>query len=389
VHGGNWAAEVSVTNTTIQLATAEHYSTFAGQPLQIEAYLKADANITTAKLVFFLYDSGMRYVSQANGPDLGGGFDWTYTNLSATVPSGVNYFVPAIVFTSRSATNGHGFADDVYVNGWPTTTNLGSVLSLLNVKYLLIHDDAAPAFVSDHPFWVYAPNNELKSLLNSDKSMVLEARFGELTFYRNLEWRPTQVYGATGYRATGQNDTVLIQAAQVTPNDTGTVVFASQETIQGIGLPPIDNLNQEATTSGLTYERISSTSYVVNVDSQGPFFLVLSESYDPNWSARTNGLDIQQHFVANGYANGWYVNQVGRLTITIEFLPQRLATIGDIVSVLTLIIGVTLLSRKRIKNSRPFKALLSRGQKAVPLAVASLEGREENMNVLLVRRQYG
>jgi len=371
VHSGNWAAEVSVTNSTIQLATAQHYSALAGQPLQIEAYLNADANITTSKLVFFFYDSELRYVSQANGPDLGGNFDWTYTNLSATVPSGVNYFVPAIVFTSRSASAGHGFADDVYMYGWPKTTNLGSVLSLLNVKYLLIHDDSDTAYVQDNPFWVYAPNNELKSLLNSDKSMVLEARFGELTFYRNLEWRPTQVYGATSYRATDQNDTGLIQSAQVTPNDTGTVVFASQEAIQGIGLPPIDNLSQEGATSGLTYERLSSTSYVVNVNSQGPFFLVLSESYDPGWSARANGLDIQKHFIANGYANGWYVNRVGQLAITIEFSPERLATIGDIVSALTLIIGVILLSRTRIKNSRFFKALLSRGQKVLHLADAT------------------
>jgi hypothetical protein len=374
VHRGNWAAEVSVTNTTIYLASApaefnatssattwvSRYSALTGQPLQIEAYLRADANITAAYLAFFFYDSGMRYVGQANGPDLGGSFDWTYTNLSATVPIGVSYFIPAIVFTSRSGATGHGFADDVYFNGWPRITNLGSVLSLLNVKYLMIHDDSDTAYVRDNEFWVFAPNDELKSLLNSDRSMVLATQFGGLTFYRNLEWRPSEAYATTGYQATSQNDTELIQAAQVTPNDTGTVVFASQETIQGIGLAPLSNLNQGATTSGLTYQKLLPTSYVVNVDSQGPFFLVLSESYDPNWSARTNGLDIQQHFVANGYANGWYVNQVGNLTITIEFLPQRLANIGDVVSVLTLISSVILLSRTRIKNSRPFKALLSR-----------------------------
>jgi hypothetical protein len=372
VHGGNWAAEVSVTNTTIYVASApvEYYPTSSGlswvsryaartgQPLQIEAYLRADANITAAYLVFFFYDSEMRYVGQTNGPDLGGRFDWTYTNLSATVPSGVSYFIPSIVFTSRSGATGHGFADDVYFNGWPRITNIGSVLDLLNVKYLMIHDDSDTAYVQNNKFWVYAPNNELKSLLNSDKSMVLAAQFGGLTFYRNLEWRQSEVYAATSYQATSGNDTGLIQAAQVTANDTGTVVFASQETIQGIGLATLGNLNQDSTTSGLAYEKLLPTSYVVKVDSQGPFFLVFGESYDPGWSARADGLDILQHFVANGYANGWYVNHVGRLTITIEFLPQRMADIGAIVSVLTLILGVTILSRTRIKNSRFFKALM-------------------------------
>jgi hypothetical protein len=224
----------------------------------------------------------------------------------------------------------------------------------------MIHDDVDSAFVKDHPFWVFAPNDEVKSLLNSDKSMVLEAQFGGLTFYRNLGWRPSELYGPTGYQATTGNDTGLIQAAQVTPNDTGTVVFASQETIQGIGLSTLGNSNQQVTTSGLTYEKLSPTSYVVNLNSQGPFFLVLSETYDPNWSAQTNGLDIQKHFVANGYANGWYVNQTGKLTITIEFPPQRLADIGAVVSVLTVILGATLLSKTRIKNSRLFKALLSK-----------------------------
>jgi len=374
VHGGNWAAEVSVTNTTIYLASApieysatssaapwvSRYPALAGQPLQLEAYLRADANITAAYLVFFFYDLEMRYVGQANGPDLGGSFDWTYTNLSATVPGSVSYFIPAIVFTSRPGATGHGFADDAYFNGWPRITNLGSVLGLLNVKYLMIHDDSDTAYVQNNKFWVYAPNNELKSLLNSDKSVVLAAHFGGLTFYRNLEWRQTEVYATTGFQATSGNDTELIQTAQVTPNDTGTIVFASQETIQGIGLAPLGNLNQDAITSGLTYQKLLPTSYTVNVDSQGPFFLVFSESYDPNWSARANGLDIQQHFVANGYANGWYVNQVGNLTISIDFLPQRLANIGDIVSVLTLLSSVILLSRTRIKNSRPFIALLSR-----------------------------
>jgi hypothetical protein len=163
-----------------------------------------------------------------------------------------------------------------------------------------------------------------------------------------------------------------LQTAQLTPNDTGTVVFASQQTIQGIGLGALANLNQQATT-GLTYQRLSSTSYTVSVNAQAPFFLVLSESYDPNWSARTNGLDIQQHFVANGYANGWYVNQVGKLTITIEFVAQRLATIGDIVSILTLVSSVIFLSRTRIKSSRPFKALLSRLPHRTPRANESAD----------------
>ena len=366
VHGGNWAAEVSVTNTTIYLATAERYSALAGQPLQLETYLRADGNITTSRLVFFFYDSENRYVSQSNGPDLGGNFDWTYSNLSATIPSGVNYYIPAIIFTSRPDTNGHGFADDVYLNGWPSISSLGSVLSFLNVKYVMIHDDIDSAFVQDHPFWVFAPNNEVKSLLNSDKSMVLEAQFGGLTFYRNLEWKPSEIYGTAGYQATSQNDTGLIQATQLILNDTGNVVFASQETIQGLGLSQVGTLTQNATPTGLNYERLSPTSYVVNVNSQAPFFLVLSESYDPNWSARINGVNIQQHFVANGYANGWYVNQVGTLAITIEFQPQQLADIGAIVSVLTAILGVTLLSRTKIKNSKLFKGLLSRNRHRTP-----------------------
>jgi hypothetical protein len=372
VHSGNWAAEVSVTNTTVYLTSPLLTAAVPGQPLYVEAYLKADANIASAKLVFFFYDSDQRYVSRTNGTDLGGSFDWTYTNFSATIPSGISYFTPEVVFTSRSGMNGHGFADDVYPNGLPRIASLGKMLSLLNVKYLLIHDDSDSALVHDHAFWVYAPNDQLKSLLRSDKSMVPDAVFGNLTFYRNLDWKQSQVYGTASYQSTSQNDTELLQTAQQTPNDTGTVIFASQQTIQGIGLGPLANLNHQ-TTTGLTYQRLSSTSYTVNVDAQAPFFLVLSESYEPNWSATAKGLEIQQHFVANGYANGWYVNQTGKLTITIEFVAQRLATIGDIVSILTLVSSVILLSRTRIKNSRPFKALLSRLPHRTPRANKSAD----------------
>ncbi len=78
------------------------------------------------------------------------------------------------------------------------------------------------------------------------------------------------------------------------------------------------------------------------------FPLILSESYDKNWKASINGNDSEQiseknHFITNGFANGWYVDRIGNYTITLEYKPQRLFYLGLKVSISTIVILIILL----------------------------------------------
>ena len=100
------------------------------------------------------------------------------------------------------------------------------------------------------------------------------------------------------------------------------------------------------------YKEINPTKYLVNVNASTPFFLVLSESYDKNWVASINGQEILDgyHFIANGYANGWFINETGAYTITLEFWPQNLFYTGAAISIVTLILCTFYVNKNTFKN---------------------------------------
>lgn len=101
----------------------------------------------------------------------------------------------------------------------------------------------------------------------------------------------------------------------------------------------------------ITYQKIDSTKYVVHVNAVNPFFLVFSESYNKNWIAYVDGKQIpnEQHFIANSYANSWYINQTGSYDVTLEFQPQKFVYVGFTISMTTFIICILYISKDKIK----------------------------------------
>ncbi|MHB1138505.1 MAG: hypothetical protein ACYC2O_06065, partial [Microthrixaceae bacterium] len=80
-------------------------------------------------------------------------------------------------------------------------------------------------------------------------------------------------------------------------------------------------------------ERTGRTSYDLTVrDATQPYWAVLGQSYSPGWTAVTSdGTDLGEPTLINGYANGWRVDPsvVGaETTITMKWTPQRLVWIG-------------------------------------------------------------
>lgn len=76
----------------------------------------------------------------------------------------------------------------------------------------------------------------------------------------------------------------------------------------------------------LTTKQLNPSEYRVQVKgAKSPFILTFAESYHPLWTASINGKDIppSNHFLANIYANGWYVQELGDYDINLYFKPQR------------------------------------------------------------------
>jgi hypothetical protein len=88
----------------------------------------------------------------------------------------------------------------------------------------------------------------------------------------------------------------------------------------------------------LTYEEINPTRYIIHVNTSEPFYLIFDESYSNSWVAYIGEQQIPVHFIANGFANGWYINKTGTYTITLEFRPQKLFYIGSVISIITFVI---------------------------------------------------
>lgn len=108
----------------------------------------------------------------------------------------------------------------------------------------------------------------------------------------------------------------------------------------------------------LKYKKISPSEYQIEIEAEDPnFILVFNETYHPGWKVEVRaGNQIQtineiNHYLTNGYANGWLINQSGKINLKILFTPQDSLKIGVIVSIIgSLIITSLIVGRKFIKG---------------------------------------
>jgi len=154
--------------------------------------------------------------------------------------------------------------------------------------------------------------------------------------------------------------------------------------------PFSDGIVNRGSIPALTFEEVNPTKYEVKVENATqPFFLVLSESYDPQWKAYvlsnnvgfnniiasypnyntneakfTSELTAQDisflfarpmkeryHFMVDAYANAWYINPAEfgnktEFTITLYYGPQSYYYLGILTSGAALVLlAIVLLSK--------------------------------------------
>ncbi|MDQ1281002.1 MAG: hypothetical protein QG670_2266 [Thermoproteota archaeon] len=248
------------------------------------------------------------------------------------------------------------------------------LLSLMNIRYVLIHNDTNWSFMQDNIMWPTTSGELIQSFFNTQTNLSIVQSFGEIGFYKNEYWQPMHVYGATKCILIngGLNQIVnFIQRTDFRPEET-ILLFADQLDAQQISTLPKDTILVQAQNDvknltyfnnlyfshltgniSLTFEKINPTKYVVHIVTSTPFSLVLSESYDKSWIATIDRqqLSDQNHFKANGYANGWYINRTGTYTVTLEFWPQNLFYIGLAISVTTLILCIFYILKDKLRQS--------------------------------------
>lgn len=89
----------------------------------------------------------------------------------------------------------------------------------------------------------------------------------------------------------------------------------------------------------VSYQKINPTKYLVNFDNPNKnSLLVFNDRFDKEW--KLSGVDNNNHFPINGYANGWLINGEGKKTLVLEYKPQLFFYAGIILSGFSIVAGL-------------------------------------------------
>jgi len=254
------------------------------------------------------------------------------------------------------------------------TKNLGKMLSLWNIKYLVVANDIVNPATNEK-----MATSHIRDIFGRQIDLRLVRSFGELNFYQNLAYKDSWVYGSSIYLIIPeQTEWSIYQAlcdledfhpadvVMFTSKDAPSVAEIRYEAIdisQYIAVDQVtgeirlmDNLTIPKNVVRVTYERINPTKYIVYINAVKPFVLVLSESYDPLWRAKIVNDDRElPHFQVNFYANGWFINKTGKFDVIIEYELQKVLNIGFIISTLSAVGFIALITVPKLvrKIRRP------------------------------------
>jgi len=191
VHNGKYAALVSLPQDgEASIFTAQSYSCQPGEQLKFSAFLKTDKGIIASRLMFYFYNETGKYIEAIGSQDYGGNYDWSETGFVVTVPENVSYFRPGILFISNKEYAGNGYVDDLSLPFYDLiqTGDLGKFLALMNIRYILLHNDVNLEYLSGvNPV---IPPDMLRQILHLQKGIRLERSFGKIEFYRNDYFTP-------------------------------------------------------------------------------------------------------------------------------------------------------------------------------------------------------
>jgi hypothetical protein len=264
--------------------------------------------------------------------------------------------------------------------------DLSKISGLLNIKYVILHHDL-DINNGNYLGKSLIPPENLANILIKNKFNYIKS-FGKLDFYEipSNNFLP-HIYSVDKYTITGDLNGMfdLVGQESFMPRDSIIIVEDKLNKGKINGLKEKSNSYKSGYHPQMTFKKINPTKYQVEINSTRPFFLVFSESFQPQWQAYldnsfkcvqtayydninvkeckqedsftpsdisylfTKPLSEEDHFMANGYANAWYIDpkDIGKqnFTITLYFFPQSYFYTGLLISGFTFIFCIGYLYR--------------------------------------------
>ncbi|HYF46782.1 MAG TPA: alpha-(1-_3)-arabinofuranosyltransferase family protein, partial [Acidimicrobiales bacterium] len=142
--------------------------------------------------------------------------------------------------------------------------------------------------------------------------------------------------------AAGETDLAAAQGRDV-GIDVDTLVLSSGPGGEPVA-PGVTGTTPEA--PAVDVETPHELEYEATTDADEPFWLVVGESYGPEWETSVEGGTVTGHEIVSGYANGFYVvpDGDGPVTVSVTWPPQRpvwlaiLISLGALVGCLALLV---------------------------------------------------
>lgn len=282
---------------------------------------------------------------------------------------------------------------------------LHRLLNLLNIRYIILDSDV---YTSQEIFLKYLAE------LRTQTKICRVKTIDNLIIYENLSYRPHIYTSPYLTLVRGRVDALLPLTRTTYLNGRPCLLFSEQleseiNNLKG-RIYTLITFNEKKlsvkslpfkvkTAPILSYQKINPTRYLIRVKAREPFWLVFSESFHEGWRAylkpvnseqftvnrknrwewsalvgawkdRDKRVELKEHYVVNGYANGWWVpigqfeikneklkienieNKPEEFEIVLEFVPQRLFEVGVLISGLTLLGCVAYLLGTKIKRLR-------------------------------------
>jgi hypothetical protein len=260
------------------------------------------------KLDVYTEDANGKWLGDFTSPVFGASPKWSQIYYIVDLPIETARFSPEIV-----ATNFKGKV-------WFDDFNLDyKITSISDGKEALILGENTLAYAN---FTINAPSTWI---------LAMNAQSGSEGIKLSLETDSTDIdlplKASEGKYQWLQTDPIFLNATNY-----GLKVSSNVPTIlNGIILYPWMQNNAKLEMRGpppiINYTQISSSEWIVNVNTTRPFMLGLTESYDPFWTAYAEGFSAKS-LPLYSVINGFFINKTGSYKLFIKYVPQFYFDVG-------------------------------------------------------------
>lgn len=234
----------------------------------------------------------------------------------------------------------------IYFDYW-LKRGSGVQVSVYNKGIDDINPVASPSakFIVGPDFYDFAPKNLFKSFRldeGADQATILLEVLPwnncETIFYTKRKERCKSEAFRRPYDKTTEID---ISNIKVSRDFTDLPILVRKDLSKVVSLPDVE------------FKKIEPTTYQIDIkNAKEPFFLILSELFDPGWKLLSlDGSDMGfQHFLANSFSNSWYIEKKGDYQLMLKFAPQQWLSFGEKLSIFAALSGAIFVAYKVVRR---------------------------------------